>query len=231
MNGSPNLAVCAATLMVGCGGNSPTAPTQQARTTGTLTGTITYIGPPARLRLRGPLPLARVEVIDGAGAGASAVADDCGRYRLEGLPGGPVTLSVSKTSYTSAVTSSTIKGGQTTTLDARLDFDAYPKQATVPLWTISGVVTDAGNGVPVDLALVTAFERTTDLPYDAKQTDGLGHFRVLVAVQPIVGMNTLAVYKEGYVMQRVPLPESIGAGDTVINVAMQRGTAVPCTYP
>lgn len=223
-------------VFLNCGSNTPTVPTptpagEATPGRGTLTGTISFLRSNGfNTPSTGPLPFARVEAIDGPDVGAYTVTDDCGRYRLD-LPAAALSVRISKTSYTPAVASARIAINQTTTLNDRLNFAGRPEAPTVPLWTISGTVTDASSGAPIDLAVVNAHERTTDVVYDVKQTDKAGRFRLFTTLEPVAGVNYLLAYKDGYVTQRVQLPPDIGMGDAVIDMQMQRGANTSCVSP
>lgn len=148
------IVVCAVMLASACGGSSPTTPTvttTPATTTTTPSTTPTTTTPTTTTptnpstptaTLTGlvreyasaygeldPVADARVEVLEGAASGRSAVTAGNGGYRLEELPIGTVRLRITKTGFQALDASAQVtSSGAATNLLVRRDCSEWPAQ-------------------------------------------------------------------------------------------------------
>jgi hypothetical protein len=167
--------------------------------TGTITGTVTNDT---------GHPLAGAYVTTNGG---SATTDEFGRYAIPGVPTGTNTVSASKIGYNSSTKTANVTENMETIVDFQLC-----RIPPVPIGTISGKVTDADTGKPIEGALVIADGYST-------RTGISGNYQ-LIGIP--AGTYTVTASKSGYYTESKPAVVTKGK-TTELNFQLEPIPPVP----
>ncbi len=172
---------------------------------GTITGTVTDAG------TTNPIPSAPVRIFQGTTLVGSALTDANGNYTIANLAPGNYTVVAGAAGYQTQAVGATVVANVVTTVDFALN---------PPPGSISGTVTNAGNGNPIPGASVYVFRN--EILIASAVTDPTGHYSI-TGLAP--GSYAVIAGATNFSLSAIGAIVNAGA-DTVVNFALNAITGI-----